>query len=72
MEQMALAWLMTRPGVAAVLVGARNAAQMRSNAAAMHAALSPVTVAALDAATEALKQQFGTNPDMWQSQSRYR
>lgn len=72
MEQMALAWLTTRPGVAAVLVGARNAAQMRSNAAAMHAALSPATVAALDAATEALKQQFGTNPDMWQSQSRYR
>ena len=72
MEQLALAWLLTRPGVGAVLVGVRNAAQMRSNAEAMHAALSPTVTAALDAATEALKQRFGTNPDMWQSQSRYR
>ncbi|NLF19609.1 MAG: aldo/keto reductase [Lentisphaerae bacterium] len=72
MEQVALAWLLTRPGVASVLVGARDAAQMRRNAAAMTAVLSPALCADLEAVTDGLKQHFGTNPDMWQSQSRYR
>ena len=72
MEQLALAWLLARPGVAAVLVGARNARQVQTNAAAMHLQLEPAIIAELDAATDDLKARFGTNPDMWQSQSRYR
>jgi aryl-alcohol dehydrogenase-like predicted oxidoreductase len=72
MEQVALAWLMSRPGVASVLVGARNAAQMAANAQAMHVRLDPAVLTALDATTEGLKTRFGTNPDMWQSESRYR
>jgi len=72
MAQVALAWLLSRPGVASVLVGARNAAQMAANAQAMHVRLSPALLTALDAATEDLKVRFGTNPDMWQSSSRYR
>jgi len=38
----------------------------------MHVRLSPALLTALDAATEDLKVRFGTNPDMWQSSSRYR
>lgn len=74
MSQVALAWLMHQPGVASVLVGARDAAQMAENAAAMHLALDQETLARLDAATAPLKAMFGTNPDMWQSgaNSRYR
>jgi aryl-alcohol dehydrogenase-like predicted oxidoreductase len=72
MERVALAWLMSRPSVASVLVGARNAAQMTANAQALHVRLQPAALAALDAATEELKARFGANPDMWQSNSRYR
>ena len=72
MEHLALGWLLSRPAVAAVLVGARNAAQMRDNAHAMRVHLDAATLAALDAATMELKTRFGANPDMWQSQSRYR
>jgi myo-inositol catabolism protein IolS len=72
LEQLALAWLLSRPAVAAVLVGVRHAAQMRANAQAMHVHLDPGILTALAAATAELKSRFGTNPDMWQSQSRYR
>jgi aryl-alcohol dehydrogenase-like predicted oxidoreductase len=72
MEHVALAWLISRPAVASVLVGARSAAQMRNNAQAMQVCLDPAVLAALDAATLELKAHFGTNPDMWQSASRYR
>jgi len=73
MTQVALAWLMHQPGVASVLVGARSAAQMTENAAAMHLALDEETLTRLGAATAPLKGMFGTNPDMWQSgaKSRY-
>ena len=72
MAEVSLAWLIHQPGVASVLVGARNAEQMTRNAAAMHLALEPEIVARLGAATEGLKMAFDTNPDMWQSTSRYR
>jgi hypothetical protein len=38
----------------------------------MHVRLDPAVLTALDATTEGLKTRFGTNPDMWQSESRYR
>ena len=70
--EVALSWLLAKPGVASVLVGARNPAQMRANAAALDLDLPAEVVRRLDAATDPLKQAFGTNPDMWQSTSRYR
>lgn len=72
MAHLALAWLLSRPAVAAVLVGARTAAQMYENAQAMQVRLEPSLLAALDEATAELKERLGTNPDMWQSQSRFR
>jgi aryl-alcohol dehydrogenase-like predicted oxidoreductase len=74
MSQVALAWLMHQPGVASVLVGARDAAQMAENAAAMHLELDESTLARLDDITAPVKAMFGTNPDMWQSgaNTRYR
>lgn len=50
--QIALSWLLTRPTVATVLIGARNEAQLLDNLAAAQAALEPEHVAALDRASE--------------------
>lgn len=74
MARVALAWLLHRPGMTAVLAGARNVEQIRGNVAAAELALSTEVMARLEAATEDLKQKFGPDPDMWQSKenSRYR
>jgi aryl-alcohol dehydrogenase-like predicted oxidoreductase len=72
MGQVALAWLIRQPGVASVLVGARNAEQIKQNAQAMHLHISDDVNDRLCRATDGLKEHFGTNPDMWQSTSRYR
>jgi len=49
--QIALNWLLQRPTVATVLIGARNEQQLRENLGALGWALSPEQVAALDAAS---------------------
>ena len=72
MEHLALAWLLKQSGVASVLVGARNPAQIRENARAAKVELADDVVEELNRVTEPLKEAFGANPDMWQSESRYR
>lgn len=74
MVHVALVWLLHQPGVTSVLAGARNVRQVESNVMAASLALSSETLARLDAATQNLKQQIGTDPDMWQNpqNSRYR
>jgi aryl-alcohol dehydrogenase-like predicted oxidoreductase len=49
--QIALNWLLTRPTVATVVVGARNEEQLRQNLGAVGWTLTPAQVAALDAAS---------------------
>ena len=49
--QVALNWLLQRPTVSTVLVGARNEAQLRQNLGAVGWSLSPEQVARLDAAS---------------------
>jgi len=72
MVELALAWLLHQSGVASVIAGARTPEQVRQNARAMTTALSDDILARLSDATESLKEQFGNNPDMWQTDSRYR
>jgi len=50
--QAALAWLLTRPGVASVLIGASNAEQLADNLGATRLTLSPDDLEKLDAATK--------------------
>jgi aryl-alcohol dehydrogenase-like predicted oxidoreductase len=50
--QVALNWLLQRPTVATVIVGARNEEQLRQNIAAVGWNLTPEQVAKLDAASE--------------------
>jgi aryl-alcohol dehydrogenase-like predicted oxidoreductase len=72
MKELALAWLLHRPQVAAVLVGARTPRQAEENARAADIRLEPGLLEQLEAATEPLKQALGPNPDMWQRESRVR
>jgi aryl-alcohol dehydrogenase-like predicted oxidoreductase len=51
--QIALNWLLQRPSVASVIIGARNETQLRQNLGAVDWNLSPAQVAKLDAASSA-------------------
>ncbi|MFN2109624.1 MAG: aldo/keto reductase [Anaerolineae bacterium] len=72
MAQVALAWLLKQPGVATVIAGARNPAQIHANAEAAALKLPADVVAALTKATDPLKAALGPNPDMWQSDANTR
>lgn len=74
MVHVALAWLLHKPAVTSVLAGARTPDHVLSNVKAGNLKLSEQTVQRLDDATETLKQQLGSDPDMWKnpSESRYR
>ncbi len=67
MVKVALAWLLERPGVTTVIAGARNPAQIKSNAAAAALDLPADMVEALNRATEPLKAKLGSNADMWET-----
>ena len=51
MPQIAINWLLQRPTVADVIIGARTEAQLRDNLGAVGWSLSAAQVAALDAAS---------------------
>lgn len=51
MPQVSLAWLLSRPAVASVIVGAETAAEVRANASAADVDLTPEQVAAVSALT---------------------
>jgi len=70
MADVAIAWLLARPGMTSVIAGMRTPEQARRNARAADVQLSPEVVAELSAATEKLKETLGSNADMWQAESR--
>jgi myo-inositol catabolism protein IolS len=72
MAKVALAWLSRQPGVTSVIAGARKPEQIQQTALAADLTLSPETVGALSEATEEVKRALGSNPDMWQSEGRFR
>lgn len=72
MGKISLAWLLAQKGVISIIVGARNPKQVRENVQAADLKLSSNIVAKLTNATEELKQKLGSNPDMYQSESRIR
>lgn len=49
--QVALAWLLSRPAVSSIIVGASSPSQLADNLAAVDLALDPADLAALDSAT---------------------
>jgi aryl-alcohol dehydrogenase-like predicted oxidoreductase len=72
MASVAAAWLFYQPGVTSVIAGARRPDQIEQTARAADLALSPEIVDRLTEATNEVKRAVGTNPDMWQSESRFR
>lgn len=72
MSQVALVWLLSRPGVASVVAGARNPEQINMNVKAVELKLSSDTLEQLTSSTEDLKYELGNNVDMWRSDSRIR
>ncbi len=50
--QLALRWLLQRPMIASVIIGARDEAQLRANLAAVDFTLTPEQMARLDAASD--------------------
>lgn len=72
MERVAIAWLLHQPGVTAAIVGARRPEQIQKNVTAVDLELSPEVIEELNDVTDELKQELGPNPDVWQSDSRFR
>ena len=67
-----LAWVLSRPGVTSLLVGARNAREVELNLPAFEYELSSEVESQLSCATETLKNALGASPDMWHSPGRMR
>ncbi len=74
MSSVALAWLLARPAVTAVIAGARSAEQVTQNVRAGLLRLPRGMVERLDRVSLRLKDALDENPDMWQEgeASRYR
>jgi myo-inositol catabolism protein IolS len=74
LSDLSMAWLLAQPVVGCILVGARNVEQITRNVNAVNVKLTEDDVKKLNEITDPLKQAFGKNPDMWQSEenSRYR
>jgi aryl-alcohol dehydrogenase-like predicted oxidoreductase len=74
MVDIALAWVLSRPGVASVITGVRGPRQVRENAQAADLQLAADTLERLTRVSGELRDALDDNPDMWQAgeNSRYR
>ena len=72
MAKVVVAWLLHQAGVTSVLAGARRPDQIEQTAQAADLELPSDVVGELTKATEEVKRMLGPNPDMWQSDSRFR
>jgi len=71
MAELALAWVLERPGITTVVAGARNPEQIKINARASDIEISKDFFEEITNITNELKVKLGDNPDMWQTNSRY-
>jgi len=65
MADLALGWLLSRPGVRGVIAGVRDAGQTAANAAAAAREIPAEVLARLDRATGELRSELGEDPDPW-------
>ncbi|MEK6477923.1 aldo/keto reductase [Catalinimonas sp. 4WD22] len=70
MVEVSIAWLMAQPTVGSVIVGGRNAEQVKKNIKAAELKLNDDVLEQLNKATDPLKQKLGKNPDLWEGKSR--
>jgi aryl-alcohol dehydrogenase-like predicted oxidoreductase len=67
LPDLAIAWLLTRPAIGSVVVGATRADQIVRNAGVASLELSPDLLERIDQVTQPLKEALGPNPDLWES-----
>jgi len=72
MALVAVAWLLSRPGVTSVITGGRRPEQIQQLARASELVLDEASLENLDRVTNPVKEKLGSNPDMWMSESRFR
>lgn len=70
--EVAIRWNLSRPQIESVIVGARTPEQLHQNVGAANITFADDTLERLNSATQELKEKLGANPDMWQTDSRYR
>jgi aryl-alcohol dehydrogenase-like predicted oxidoreductase len=70
--KIALSWLRSRPGITALLVGARSPEELDLNVPAFEYDLPDGIAEELEAATEPVLANLGSNADMWNSENRMR
>ncbi len=72
MASVSLAWLRQQEGITSLLVGARNAEEVRRNLPSLELSLSDEILKQLDVVTRPVKEAVGTNLDMWYAPARMR
>ncbi|MBT4125726.1 MAG: aldo/keto reductase [Chloroflexi bacterium] len=70
--KVALAWVRSRPGITALLVGARSPEELDLNIPAFEYELPDGVADRLSAATVPVKAKLGANADMWSGDNRMR
>ena len=72
MAAVSLAWLRQQAGITSLLVGARNADEVRRNLPSLELTLGDDVLERLELVTEPVKEAVGTNLDMWYAPTRMR
>ena len=72
MAAVALAWLRQQAGITSLLVGVRNAEEVRRNLPSLELTLTEDVLKQLSDVTEPVKEALGANLDMWSVPSRMR
>jgi aryl-alcohol dehydrogenase-like predicted oxidoreductase len=67
LPQMAIAWLISRPGVTAALVGSRSAGELAQNRTALDVRLSQAVMNRIDRASLDLLNAMGSDPDYYEN-----
>jgi aryl-alcohol dehydrogenase-like predicted oxidoreductase len=70
MGDLALGWLLAKDEVTSVLVGGRNADQVKRNANALHVQIPSEVLAELDTATQELKDALAGQLELWSNRMR--
>jgi len=72
MAQLAIAWLLHRPGIAAVLAGSRTISELTDNLKALDVSLGKDVILHIDRISEIIKTKMGANPDLYESDANRR
>ncbi|MEG3581703.1 MAG: aldo/keto reductase [Chloroflexota bacterium] len=69
---LSLGWLKNQEGISSMLIGARNAEEVKLNKPTFEIKLERDVLDQFSKLTEPVKNYIGSNPDMWNPESQYR